>query len=84
MSEGIIDLTEYKERMIGKYYRHFKGAMYEVTDIVLDCETLEPMVVYKALADKRTAWCRELKDFETILDKNKYPESTQERRFELA
>ena len=30
-------------------YEHFKGKRYEVVDVARHSETLEPMVVYKAL-----------------------------------
>lgn len=30
-------------------YRHFKGGEYEVLDIVRSSETLQPMVLYRAL-----------------------------------
>nr|WP_312131708.1 DUF1653 domain-containing protein [Stenotrophomonas pavanii] len=30
-------------------YRHFKGGEYEVIDIVRSSETLQPMVLYRAL-----------------------------------
>ena len=30
-------------------YRHYKGQLYEVIDIARNSETLEDMVIYKAL-----------------------------------
>ena len=30
-------------------YRHYKGNLYEVTGTARHCETLEDMVIYKAL-----------------------------------
>ena len=30
-------------------YEHFKGKRYEVVDVAMHSETLEPMVIYKAL-----------------------------------
>ncbi len=29
------------------WYRHFKGALYEVLDTVIDSETLQTMVLYR-------------------------------------
>lgn len=42
---------------LGKY-RHFKGNEYEVIGIAKHSETLEPMVVYKALYDEGGIWVR--------------------------
>ena len=39
-------------------YRHFKGKEYEVIGIASHSETLEPMVVYKALYGKYGLWVR--------------------------
>ena len=45
------------EIKIGKY-RHFKGNEYEVLYIAKHSETLEPMVVYKALYGECGIWVR--------------------------
>ena len=42
---------------IGKY-RHFKGKEYEVLFTATHSETLEPMVVYRALYGERGLWVR--------------------------
>lgn len=42
---------------LGKY-RHFKGNEYEVIGIAKHSETLEPMVVYKALYSNGGMWVR--------------------------
>lgn len=42
---------------LGKY-RHFKGNEYEVIGIASHSETLEPMVVYKALYGEGSLWVR--------------------------
>ena len=39
-------------------YRHFKGNEYEVIGIAKHSETLEPMVVYKALYSDGDIWVR--------------------------
>lgn len=51
-------------------YRHFKGNSYEVKDIALNSETLEEMVVYKALYGDGKLWVRPAVMFEetVILD----------------
>ncbi|MBO5911861.1 MAG: DUF1653 domain-containing protein [Clostridia bacterium] len=45
------------EIKLGKY-RHFKGNEYEVLGIAQHSETLEPMVVYKALYGDGGLWVR--------------------------
>ena len=42
---------------LGKY-RHFKGMEYEVIGIAKHSETLEPMVVYRALYGEGGLWVR--------------------------
>ena len=39
-------------------YRHFKGNEYEVLYLAKHSETLEPMVVYRALYGERGIWVR--------------------------
>lgn len=39
-------------------YRHFKGGEYEVLGVAFHSETLEPMVVYRALYGERGLWVR--------------------------
>ena len=42
---------------LGKY-RHFKGMEYEVIGVAKHSETLEPMVVYRALYGEGELWVR--------------------------
>jgi len=44
-------------------YRHFKGNEYEVIGEARDSETLEPMIVYRALYGEHEMWARPLKSF---------------------
>lgn len=41
-------------------YCHFKGGRYELIDIARHSETLEPMVVYRALYGEGGLWVRPL------------------------
>ena len=45
------------EIKLGKY-RHFKGNEYEVIGIAKHSETLEPMIIYKALYGEGGYWVR--------------------------
>lgn len=64
------------------YYKHFKGKMYMVEDIAKDCETLEDIVVYRALYDNKQLWVRKYSDFISEVDHKKYPNVKQKYRFE--
>ena len=46
-----------KEIKLGKY-RHFKGKEYEVLYLAKHSETLEDMVVYRALYGEKGIWVR--------------------------
>ena len=72
----------YKERMVGKKYRHFKGNVYIVTDIAVHSETSEMIVIYKSSENPLFTWARPFKMFVSPVDKEKYPEVKQKMRFE--
>ncbi len=44
-------------------YRHYKGKEYEVLGVARHSETLEELVVYKALYGAHDTWVRPLKMF---------------------
>ncbi len=69
--------------LVGKTYRHFKGQLYKVLCIATDYETNEEVVVYEALYGKHLIWTRPYDMFNSKVDKEKYPDETQEYRFEL-
>ena len=49
----------------GKYH-HYKGKEYEVIGLAKHSETLEDLVVYKALYGEGQMWVRPVKMFEEI------------------
>ena len=53
-------------------YRHFKGGEYELIGIANHSETLEPMVVYRALYGEGGLWVRPAAMWAEIVDKNGY------------
>lgn len=72
---------------IGKIYRHFKGNLYRVIDIVFDSESnndeeYEKVVIYQAMYGDNLKWARPYKMFNSLVDREKYPNVKQEYRFE--
>ncbi|WP_040328095.1 DUF1653 domain-containing protein [Clostridium ihumii] len=64
-------------------YMHFKGNLYYIHDIVKHTETEEIMVSYQALYEPYEMFVRPYEMFISKVDKEKYPNSKQEYRFEL-
>ena len=55
------------QEVIGREFRHFKGNLYRLEGFAKDSETLEEMVVYRALYGEGGLWVRPAKMFfETI------------------
>jgi len=63
-------------------YRHFKGNFYYAQDIAIHTETETPLVVYRKLYDDGSLWARPLDMFLSEVDHEKYPQVTQQYRFE--
>ena len=70
------------ELKIKAIYRHFKGDLYLVEDIAKHSETNEEFVVYRKLYGDCSLWIRPKDMFLSKVDKEKYPDSEQEYRFE--
>lgn len=51
-------------------YRHFKGNEYEVIAIAKNSETLEEMVVYKALYGEKEYWVRPASMWNETVERN--------------
>ena len=78
-------MREIKE---GQFYEHFKGKLYKVLMIAYDCESnnddeLTKMVVYQAQYGDNKIWVRNYDMFNSLVDKEKYPDVKQIYRFEL-
>ncbi len=54
---------------LGKY-RHFKGGLYEVVGFAKNSETLEDMVIYRALYDDGEVWVRPLSMWCEVIEHN--------------
>ncbi len=76
-----------REVKIGKKYRHFKGNLYKVIDIVFDSESnndeeFKKIVIYEALYGEHYHWARPYDMFISEVDHEKYPDVEQKYRFE--
>ena len=49
-------------------YRHYKGNQYEVIGFAKHSETLEEMVIYKALYGEYSTWVRPLSMWENLIE----------------
>lgn len=48
--------------MKGRYYKHYKGGIYQVIDVAMHTEDSYPLVVYKSIIDGNV-WARPLSMF---------------------
>lgn len=71
------------ELKIGGIYKHFKGDYYLVEGIVIDSETKDEMVLYRALYEDGIMYVRPKSMFLSEVDHEKYPEVKEKYRFEL-
>ena len=53
-------------------YRHFKGNLYEVLGVAHHSETMEEMVVYRALYAEHGLWVRPASMWEEVVDRDGY------------
>ncbi|MBQ6486942.1 DUF1653 domain-containing protein [Candidatus Saccharibacteria bacterium] len=64
-------------------YKHFKGDLYLVENIIYHSETKEKMVAYRALYGDGRLWCRPYNMFLSEVNHEKHPNVQQKYRFEL-
>lgn len=53
-------------------YRHFKGGEYELIGIATHSETMEPMVLYRALYGAHGLWVRPLSMWTETVERDGY------------
>ena len=61
-----------ENKLIPGKYRHFKGMEYELIGLAKHSETLEPMVVYRALYGEGGLWVRPAGMWNEIVEKENY------------
>ena len=76
----------------GLIVKHFKRELYDCNDkrylyeilgLAQHTETNETLVIYRAMYDDCRIYARPISMFLSEVDKNKYPDSKQEGRFEI-
>ncbi|WP_312647438.1 DUF1653 domain-containing protein [Aminipila sp.] len=73
-----------REIIVKRPYRHFKGKLYYVYDIVMHTETRERMVSYQALYEPYDMFVRPLDMFAEEIDPSRPDNITKQvYRFEL-
>ena len=63
--------------------RHFKGTEYMIIGIGVDTNTEQEVIIYKKADNTGKVWVRPRYEFESEVDKLKYPDVEQKYRFEL-
>ena len=72
-------MTDEQIGLIGREFRHFKGNRYRLEGVAKDSETLEEMVVYRALYGDGGLWVRPAKMFFETIERD----GKMVKRFEL-
>ncbi len=72
-------MTEEQAELVGRTFRHFKGNLYRLEGFAKDSETLEEMVVYRALYGEGGLWVRPAKMFFETVERD----GRTMKRFEL-
>ena len=66
-----------------RVYKHFKGDQYLVIDTAINANDDKLYVIYRALYGDGQLYIRPYDEFVSKVDKDKYPNTQQEYRFEI-
>ena len=72
-------MEESHKNLIGREFRHFKGNHYRLEGFAKDSETLEELVVYRALYGEGGLWVRPAQMFFETIERD----GRRMKRFEL-
>lgn len=72
-----------RQIQLQRVYRHFKGDHYLVEALARDAASGGEIVLYRKLYEDGGLWVRPLEEFLSEVDREKYPDCTQQYRFEL-
>ena len=72
-------MTDEQAELVGRTFRHFKDNLYRLEGFAKDSETLEEMVVYRALYGERGLWVRPAKMFFETVERMAVPLSVAAR-----
>lgn len=72
-------MTAESKKFIGRDFVHFKGGRYRLEGFAKDSETLEAMVVYRALYGEGDLWVRPTKMFFETIERD----GKRMKRFEM-
>ena len=71
-----------REIRSGMKVKHFKGFVSEVLAVAMHTETQEDLVIYRHIGEEKV-YARPLSMFNSLVDKEKYPNVSQKYRFEI-
>ncbi|MBO5313508.1 MAG: DUF1653 domain-containing protein [Clostridia bacterium] len=74
--------AEVRQVRSGELYRHFKGNIYRVLCVATHTEDSSALVIYEDTRELGRIWARPLEMFNSLVDKEKYPQASQKYRFE--
>ena len=72
-------MTKEQQKLVGRVFLHFKGKQYRLEGFAKDSETLEDMVVYRAIYGEGGLWVRPTKMFFETIERD----GRKMKRFEL-
>ncbi len=71
-----------RKLLVNNIYKHFKGHVYKLLYIARDSENIKDLVVYQDINNLDKIWVRDYEEFNSLVDKEKYPDINQKYRFE--